>query len=798
MHIVLFCCALATMPPQHASGSSGVPRLYCTPDSHALINAVNDGTAPPQDGAPAIRWCDALGTVGNYAGDVGAAALRYLGFHVSPDGTLVVQQDGFARRLLHVLQEYQQQNQTLAQFHYNLQQREQLAAAHVAAADERVRAVEAQLSAQAVRANALADEKRELLTKLSNASRKAERAQSALPAAYDRLALDTQHNVSALFLPNPPDSQRHLHSLLLDQAKCRTNVSGTCVWSEEVLQMCVSVALTSRSAYASLRASLVMTLPSIDTVLRHAAVTKSVSGHSAELYESVRAAAAALPAWMREVALIFDEVSLVGELAFKVVNGEYRFFGMIDRHDLRPLFSNPGRLATEDEAALLKAGMATHALVFQVAELSGAQRPRFRRVCGIHAVAGLTADMVDTLFWETVGHLAEDCELQVLVAVCDGAGCNRLWMKMQSMGPRARNTPNAFSPGMESVLNRWGPPDSVIFLISDPSHGGKKARNNLNSSGALADTTKNMRVPAWLLIAVLSFFQPVGAVDTYQGATVGIEWYFRIFGRLYFLMASGTQDLYFSSDPTVDTRIQEMLDILRILRAWHDCTEHYGTLEGTNSTVTHSHFISQQLYYDIQTMIEGFIGLLAYRSAQWGRNGAVRARCISQDSLESLFGRLRFACGGGNTLGMFRACHALPLEDVRTQERWRRKSPLGGPAASGTNSGAVHGSGGGGLPHSARITLPHDFDAQLAAALAVTHMPQCYPIHWSALAIVQKEDEKAFLEQKRGRHLPWLQTAKHIVLTGFSKMKVGWAIDVLRPETANILQSLRLGLLPDW
>ena len=170
------------MPPR-PSGSSGVPRLYCTSDSHALINAVNDGTAPPQDGAPAIRWRDALGTVGNYAGDVGAAALRYLGFHVSPDGTLVVQQDGFARRLLDVLQQYQQQHQTLAQFHHDLQQREQLAAAHVAAADERVRAVEAQLSAQAARANTLADEKRELLTKVRHANDKAEH----LPLASEHL-----------------------------------------------------------------------------------------------------------------------------------------------------------------------------------------------------------------------------------------------------------------------------------------------------------------------------------------------------------------------------------------------------------------------------------------------------------------------------------------------------------------------------------------------------------------------------------------------------------------------------------
>ena len=89
MRIVLFCCALATMPPR-PSGSSGVPRLYCTSDSHALINAVNDGTAPPQDGAPAIRWRDALGTIGNYAGDVGAV---YRMLVPSQDASAVHRQD---------------------------------------------------------------------------------------------------------------------------------------------------------------------------------------------------------------------------------------------------------------------------------------------------------------------------------------------------------------------------------------------------------------------------------------------------------------------------------------------------------------------------------------------------------------------------------------------------------------------------------------------------------------------------------------------------------------------------------
>ena len=560
--------------------------------------------------------------------------------------------------------------------------------------------------------------------------------------------------------------------------------------------MCVSVFLVSRSAYLSLAASLVMTLPDMQTVERHAAVTRSTSGHSAELYASVREAAALLKGEQREVALIFDEVSLVGELAFKVVRGEYRFFGIVDRMDLGPLFGvtpKADRAATEEEVALLKGAMATHALVFQVAELSGAQRPRFRRVCGIHAVASLTADKLHTLFWETVGYLAEDCDLQVVAAVCDGAGCNRLWMKMQSMGPRARGTPDKFTSGMHWVWNHWGPPNSKIFLISDPSHMGKKTRNNMASSDSFGTATRDMMTPDWLVRTVLERLPQPGAPETFVGATVGVEWMIAVFGRLYFLMASGYQSRYTSGDAADDPRIMELTAILKVIRAWYECTELYGRLEGTNATVTHSHFISPHLYYDLQTMVEGFIGLLKYRNDKWGAQGAVRVRCLSQDSLESLFGRLRFACGSGNTLGMFRACHALPLEDERTQERWRRRTAL-----RGSNSAGMHGSGGGGLPDTQRITLPQDFDARLAAALAATAVPMRHRIHWSTLADVQKEDEAKFKAGTRGRFFYWLQTAKQIVLTGFSKMKVGWAIDILRPETRMTLRAKRLGLLAGW
>ena len=145
------------------------------------------------------------------------------------------------------------------------------------------------------------------------------------------------------------------------------------------------------------------------------------------------------------MSLIFDEVSLVGELTSKVVKGEYKYIGMRDELSQWELFGAP-RSATSDEAAALRSALATHALVFQVAELGDSGKPRFRRVVGIHAVGSLVAEQLFKLFWETVANLEEFCGLQVVCSICDGAGCNRLFQKMCVLPAAARGMPNRFEP----------------------------------------------------------------------------------------------------------------------------------------------------------------------------------------------------------------------------------------------------------------------------------------------------------------------------------------------------------------
>ena len=221
--------------------------------------------------------------------------------------------------------------------------------------------------------------------------------------------------------------------------------------------------------------------------------------------------------------------------------------------------------------------------------------------------------------------------------------------------------------------------------------------------------------------------------------------------------------------------------------------EHVGELTGTSAGERHRQFLSHQLFWDMQSMIEGFIGLVEYREQRWGGCAGVRARSCSQDSLESLFGRLRMACGSGQAVSMIKAVQALPREDARTEARWA--------ARASTNSGrsgsvAPVSSGRFGLFDAERIQLPPSFKATRDAVLASAHAPTLWPVVWVSLRTAQTADQEAFTRSVdfRSRRFYWLSTEKHINKTGFSRMKVGLALDVMRFDTAIQLSLERYGV----
>ncbi len=92
--------------------------------------------------------------------------------------------------------------------------------------------------------------------------------------------------------------------------------------------------------------------------------------------------------------------------------------------------------------------------------------------------------------------------------------------------------------------------------------------------------------------------------------------------------------------------------------------------------------LSHQLFFDVQLEIEGFLGLLRDQIEVHG-SICLLPRRLSQDSLESFFGCVRYACGGGNHPELMKVVNSVePVEKRilakrRVQASRKRKTNTG-------------------------------------------------------------------------------------------------------------------------
>ena len=86
-----------------------------------------------------------------------------------------------------------------------------------------------------------------------------------------------------------------------------------------------------------------MQLPHPRTIEKELGKANSETGHSRMLLERIREWAKLLSSQDREsMALLFDEINAVGDLAFKILNGEYVFYRLAHQCNQRPrLFCLP-------------------------------------------------------------------------------------------------------------------------------------------------------------------------------------------------------------------------------------------------------------------------------------------------------------------------------------------------------------------------------------------------------------------------------------------------------------------------
>ena len=90
--------------------------------------------------------------------------------------------------------------------------------------------------------------------------------------------------------------------------------------------------------------------------------------------------------------------------------------------------------------------------------------------------------------------------------------------------------------------------------------------------------------------------------------------------------------------------------------------------------------------------------------------------------------------------------------------------------------------------------LPQDFAHVCSAARAAKL--EGHPVYWQSLRELVVSDETKCQTIRAGhRLLPWLKMSTHVNKTGFSRMRVGLALDVVSIKTASAMQIARLGLI---
>jgi hypothetical protein len=141
----------------------------------------------------------------------------------------------------------------------------------------------------------------ELRAELRSSNEKLDRRERERDEAIAKLNSDDRRKVAPLFDVMAPQTQDHLQDLLEDQAACRRNKSGYCLWHTSTLDWCAAVYLIKPSAYEQMASNGVLVLPSVQTLKRHSALVSAHSGHSPALLASVKKAAQDLTAKQKQV-----------------------------------------------------------------------------------------------------------------------------------------------------------------------------------------------------------------------------------------------------------------------------------------------------------------------------------------------------------------------------------------------------------------------------------------------------------------------------------------------------------------
>ena len=523
------------------------------------------------------------------------------------------------------------------------------------------------------------------------------------------------------------------------------------------------------------------------------------------------------------------------------------------------------------------------------------QEKVIRRVVGMHAVSNLAAEAADELMWYTIASLKLKARVRTRVTTCDGASAFRLVQKSNTWDDSGAPPPVAAAPpppqappppppqapppppappaaapavapaaapavapalpplatgghpirrGTANVFISSAVPNDVeddndaeLFMFSDQSHAMKKANTNWYS--------RDMGIPDTYCQMVLQAHPQPGAPPGPEvGETVGIETYVRVWARLWELLGDSHQPAFWTGDAAKDLRIRELEDILRWFQMWHEYNAGAAAYAGMEKKERSAQGMTHQLYYDTHSMVDAFLRLLQALENDHPNGFRIFARRLCQDSLESLFGRLRQANGGQRDLSVKSIVDAVDKVEEKSRRKAKRVAALEERRNSGTRADDADGpaapkkgkkekgAAAGATPAAMalapappvvpeaqaaamvpavaapvapaaataqgpqwladhRIVLPADAEARHARAMAGPQQT-VHRVRWSIFRKVQKEDE-ARLQRGKKKRMRKISTAKHINRTSFSALKVDIAIHVLSMDVADQLRLRRHG-----
>jgi len=467
---------------------------------------------------------------------------------------------------------------------------------------------------------------------------------------------------------------------------------GKVKWQNNgTLQFAIDLLNTSKQAFELVRNSGLIPLPHVRTVQRNMPTGNGMkeSGFNSLRFEAIQDATKHYPhdGPERECALAHDEISMHGDLGVRRMGetGSGELVGIVVHYGDRV---EGGKELT----------VADHALIFMARSL-GANNDVF--LVAFFGVRNLSPEQLETYFWQVVGAM-HHIRLYVILSDCDGASVNRSFQQHLTQ-------PEAFEAGIAGftfksavVKNPFrssrsarclGDPGYVpIFLMSDVTHGLKKSCSGLHSSRT--DPGDPARTRLILLGELKSHWGSV--LELYnlekdannQVFRLRTEWVFRdVYSRMSEPASRGIigheflgavrqlikeDQGHLASDlDGLAEYISTMLDVfdvtrsgamyrsitdqrLRRMRAAMDKLRNWKKHADAQTAVDKvPHWVSDQLWYDMQLTEAGLTGLIQYMVDTYpqfmgSQRGGVNPIKLTQDIVEWLFGRLRAKVNGGS------------------------------------------------------------------------------------------------------------------------------------------------------